>query len=353
MKKVKLNYIVIGVVIFLLAIMFIASRRSVFTRQLQGPTEGSGGIVTINDRLCDISKNNHIFFWQWKDLSIWPVVTKPNARVITPVSEDKIIFAPSTEYNGLVLSNIKEQKQLASLDIPSGGKCEKIKSSDNGKYAAISISFEEGVQKNWFRLAVLDIDLKGINFVFQKDTTAENFVISDFDVNNDGTLLAGAGQKGKNKAWIFISDVNTQNILWEKTFEEYNQFTLARFSSDGKKLFVAEKARNILAFDSSSGQVINKYVMDEYQTVAHLKQNISCMAISPDVKILAANTEPVGKVWLWDIASGRKMGIISVGGGLIVSGVAFSPDSKYLATACMTSPEIKIWKVPQTENSSK
>jgi len=51
-------------------------------------------------------------------------------------------------------------------------------------------------------------------------------------------------------------------------------------------------------------------------------------------------------VWFWDISSGKKIGQISAS-ALTVSDITFSPDSKYLATGCLVSPEIKIWKVPR------
>ncbi|MGA2915490.1 MAG: WD40 repeat domain-containing protein [Sedimentisphaerales bacterium] len=347
MNKMSRNIIVTVIIIIVLVLVMVYSNsKNLLVRQLQGPTEGADSILTVDDRLSAVSKNNHIFTWQWNDLSIWPVVAKPDAQLVILVADDKIIYIPSVGYRGLVLSNLKELKQSANLDVPYGAECEKIKSSADGKFGAASILFKEGTQKNWLKLAIFDSNLKNMSFVFQRDTSAENFQISDFDVSNDGSLLAGAGKK--EKAWIFITDTKNGNILWEKTFEEYNQFTLTRFSSDGKKLFVAEKARNILTFDAPTGQLLNKFVMDEYQTVAHLKQSISCMAVSPDGKVLAANTEPAGTVWLWDVASGRKIGRLPVGGGLIISGIAFSPDSRYLATSCMVSPEIKIWKVPKT-----
>ena len=345
------NAAIIFITALILLIMFFANRQSNFLRQLQGPTEGTGSIFTVGDRLSDVSKDNHIFTWQWGDLSIWPVVAKPDALTVIPVGDNKIIWIPSAGYNGLVLSEFKEQKEIAKQDIPYSAECRKIKASSNGRFGVASVLFKEGAQKNWFKLAVFGADLKEMSFVFQKDTTADNFLVCDFDVTNDGNLLAGAGEKGQ--AWIFVTDVKNKNILWEKTFKEYNQFTLIKFSPDGKRLFAAEKARHILAIDTATGQLLNEFVMDEYQTAAHLKQNISCMAVSFDGKVLAANTEPSGTVWLWDITSGREIGRLPVGGGLIISGVAFSPDSKYLATSCMVSPEIKIWKVPQTANISK
>jgi WD40 repeat protein len=204
--------------------------------------------------------------------------------------------------------------------------------------------FKEGMQKDWFKLAVFDSELKAVSFVFQKDTNAEDFLLYDFTITNDGNFLAGAGKK--NHAWIFITDVNNGNVLWDRTFDEYGQFTCVKFSPDGKTLFVAEKVRYIIALDSATGRTIKVFEMPLYNTPAHQKQNICCIAVSPDGQTLAADTEPASTVWFWDIKTGKKIASYHVS-NLTVSSIAFSPDSKYLATGCMVSPEIKIWKVPQ------
>lgn len=223
-------------------------------------------------------------------------------------------------------------------------RCKTIKTSQNGKFGIVSVNFKEGTQKGLLKLGVFDANSKELSFVFQKDTNAENFAFYDFTITNKGNLLAGAGEKGN--AWVFVSDTNNQSILWEKTFDEHSRFTCTEFSPDGKLLFVAERIRHILVLDTATGELVKEFVMDKYQTPSNQKQNISSIKVSPDSKILAADTEPARKVWFWDITTGKKIGTIYAS-DLTVSGIAFSPDSKYLATGCMVSPEIKIWKVPQ------
>lgn len=69
--------IAVVVMIVLVLIMVYSSHKSLFVRQLQGPTEGTDSIFTAGDKLAAVSKNNHIYTWQWNDLSVWPVVAKP------------------------------------------------------------------------------------------------------------------------------------------------------------------------------------------------------------------------------------------------------------------------------------
>lgn len=343
-KKNKNVVIVVVIVTVLMLIMVFANFKNVLVRQLQGPTEGTDSILTVEGRLSVVSKDNHIFTWQWNGLKIWPIVAKQSAIAITPFANDKIIYNPSNNPAKLILTNLKADTELGSLSLPYGAECKTIKTSQNGKFGVASVIFKEGTQKRLLKLGIFDENSKEPSFVFQKDINAENFALYDFTITGDGNLLAGAGEK--NQAWVFVTDIKNGNVLWEKTFGEYGQFTSIGFSPDGKTLFVSEKVRHILVFDIATGQLVNKFVMDEYPTPAHQKQNISCIAISPDGKTLAADTEPAGTVWFWDIVSGSKIGEIYAS-ELTVSDIAFSPDSKFLATGCLVSSEIKIWKVPQ------
>ena len=343
-KKHRNVVIAVIILVGLLSIMIFSNSKSALVRQLQGPVEGTGSILTVEDRLTAVSKNNYIFTWRWSDLSIWPVVAKPQAQTIVPVTGDKIIYRPLSNPEKLILTDLKADSELSSLYLSYEAECKKIKMSQNGRHGVVSVLFKEGAQKGWFKLGLFDSELKAVSFVFQKDTNAEDFLLYDFSVTNDANLFTGAGKK--DHAWVFITDVKNGNILWEKTFPEYGQFTSVEFSPDGKTFFVSERVRHILVFDTMTGQLVNEFVMDEYRTSAYQKQNICCIAISPDGRTLAADTEPAGNVWLWDISSGKKIGEIYAS-ELTVSDIAFSPDSKYLATGCLVSPEVKIWKVPQ------
>lgn len=324
--------------------MIFSSSKSYLVRQLQGPIEGTNSVLTFDSKLSVISNNNHLYIWQWDDLKKWPVVCNPQTSLITPINHDKIVYNPSANSGKLILTDLKTEKELANLSLPYGDECKKIKASYNGRFGVVSMISKDGDDKGWFKLAVFDSDFKNLSILFQKDTNTEDFLLYDFAITDDSALLACVGRKGK--AWVFVKDIKNDKILWGKTFDEYSQFSIVEFSPDGKTLYIAERVRYTIAFDSATGNIIRVYEIPKYNTPANQKQNISSIAISPDGRILAVDTEPAGVVWFWDISTGQKIGQISAS-ALTVSDIAFSPDSKYLATGCLVKPEIKIWKVPQ------
>ena len=344
----KKRNIVIAVIIIviLVIIMILSNSKNLLLRQLQGPIEGTDKILSIDGRLSAVSKENHIYTWQWKDLSIWPIVAKPASNAVTTIADDRVIYAASG-MGKLIIADLKADKELSSLSLPYGAVCKKIKTSSNGKFGIVSVIFNEGTQKDWFKLAIFNSDLKDLSFIFQKDTKAEDFSLYDFAITDDGKLLAGVGRK--EKAWIFVKDLKNDKILWEKTFDDYAQFTIVEFSPDGKTLFVGEKVRYIVSLDSATGNTVRVYEIPIYETPSNQKENVSCIAISPDGKILAVDTEPACSVWYWDLNTGKKITSFHAS-EFTVSDIAFSPDSKYLATGCLVTPEIKIWKVPQLKD---
>ena len=70
---------------------------------------------------------------------------------------------------------------------------------------------------------------------------------------------------------------------------------------------------------------------------------ISDLAFSPDGRFLAASTEE-GSVKIWDGPTLRELTVIRAH-SLPVRGLAFSPDSRRLATASEGEEAIRLWDV--------
>ena len=129
MKRKIISGLIVIFVIF--GMMFWSNFKTKSVRQLQGPIEGTDYILTVNNKLSVISKNNQLFTWQWNNLSVWPIVAKPQAAAIIPIAEDKILYNSSVNPEKLILTDLKADKDLTSLSLPYGAECKKIKISSN------------------------------------------------------------------------------------------------------------------------------------------------------------------------------------------------------------------------------
>jgi WD40 repeat protein len=114
----------------------------------------------------------------------------------------------------------------------------------------------------------------------------------------------------------------------------------AEYSPDGKTLASAGAGKFINLWDVATGEVANRFPVKE--------DVIHCLAYSPDGKMLASARQ--GEVQLWDIASSKS--IKSLPMPSTVFAVAFSPDSKTLATSGTDDGNIIIWDVASEKNTA-
>jgi WD40 repeat protein len=117
----------------------------------------------------------------------------------------------------------------------------------------------------------------------------------------------------------------------------------AAFSPDGKLIAVARHNSRVTLWETATGREVRALGSDEDVGIP------DAVAYSPDGKAVAAVDRAVASVW--DTATGKRLGVFrSSKGG--VSGAAWSPDGKYLATGtgCLRDDKdfsLLLWDVRQ------
>ena len=99
--------------------------------------------------------------------------------------------------------------------------------------------------------------------------------------------------------------------------------------------------------DVKTGNVVSRW----YASASGQEEyghRISCMAVSPDGRWVAAGTGPEGLVFVGSTATNKCVKILNHGMGTILL-VHFSPDSKALAT--FVPGTLKVWNVTQWDKT--
>jgi len=116
-------------------------------------------------------------------------------------------------------------------------------------------------------------------------------------------------------------------------------FVPMTFSPDGRLLaFGGTADHEVIIWDVASGK--------ERQRCKGLRDNIVCVAFSPDSKRIAAGVQSISvrpTLAVWDVASGAKGADFA--SGEPVESLAFSPDGRMLASSMWRQGRTRLWDV--------
>jgi len=131
----------------------------------------------------------------------------------------------------------------------------------------------------------------------------------------DGNTLASVSDKS-----IRLWDVASGGE--RLTFTERGFITNLRFSPDGKSLATVDADARITLRNSQSGLI--SHILSGHQG------GINTIAFSPDSKILASGGQDA-QIKLWDRATGLEQATLASEDGVIITDLLFSPDGRTLA----------------------
>ncbi len=269
----------------------------------------------------EMGRGYHIFEWNrlQSGFRTVPAYYEPSLLL----EEDRVLSVK--EKKGLVFENSPGR----SLWIPLADNAAEV-SLDADPSCSIIILTRQFIRDSAVQYRVERVDLKqeiihpiaeiegGTDFLLRKILIAES---------QDQIILAGTKDK---QAWLGIVDLAQNRISWEQTYPEEGEFFTACFLKDKNVIYAGSRNGAVYEMDASSGKMNRQIqLVPERQDKTKLR-TIQRVVLSPDQTLLAASCDPV--YFLVDLQTWRILKKENVS-HKIISGVAFSPDGRYLATS--------------------
>jgi len=305
------------------------------------------GVNTSKDKLQGQTKDN-IYLWNWHDLTEDPnIYYMQNVLGENRLNENQYIgFEWHDEEKYFVVKNLtdnmKKQRYILK-NISSSGRTDSM-CSRNGNYVAISFADDD--------VNIIRTDKKvfvyGKKYLYKYNAVTNEFSeictiptddlvpnVGKLAISENGQYIAAVGLN--NGAWILLADTNVKKTYWEKIDKthSYINFNDVCFSMDGKYIYVASNP-GVITYETSSGKIINQWATID-----------RCVGVdvSPDGRLVAGGVVPTGEVYIFEAKSGKLLTKLETG-QYTMYGLAFSPDSKLLATSGVKNTGIKIWQMP-------
>lgn len=337
-----------------------------------------GTISTVQDILMAAGQDGNLYLWDWRDLSKEPKFIKLDPKSWIPKYQDRpfldnkictllyqkwIIHALHEEDDMvLVVREVEGHKEVSHWAVGEEWDCEHLRSTNNGKYVAVYLNADlnkciEGVNYRGhgrgYRLGLIGPSPTEIQWLpqtfFRNDQNLP--ILRKVAASEDGNYVCIVGNCGGG--WIMLADIVGKKVVWEKVPKRkdilYGRWTVAFkdvcFSPDGKRIYVAGNC-GLFCFDTATGKIIKQWQMGLAVSVA----------VSPDERLVAVGMMDYEDVYICDVNSANPVGIPVLRletGQPGVSSLAFSPDSKFLATEGIMTKNIKIWKMPPPASETK
>ena len=349
-KNRKRSTILFGIAVFIsiIAMMLIANSKALLKTELNPPADGVIKLATIGYQLIVVSQTNEMHIRDWHNITEEPLKILNQADKVALMAASKLLRIPSGRPDAVEIECLKKDCSPQTIPLGYGVQCKLLSVNRIGKTAGfVNVNISNKNSSNSYSKFVIAIiksnQLSEITTIKNSDGSLE---LSDISVSDDSRYIVVVGKKN-NLGWITLIDVIQKKLLWEHNSDLSSQFENVVFSPDSRMIYVGGMGRNVLGLEIATGRLLNKWQMDETK-VAHKNQYTPAIAISNDGRLVASATEPAGVIYLWDTQTGKLVERLPIG-HLITSGIAFSPDDRYIAGGgILTKNKIKILKVPKS-----
>jgi len=328
--------------------MLMIKRTSALSYELRFPLNNGVSELTSNGNLIvAVCQDRKIYLWDWSNPTKKPrtVTAESDQTLITKAG--LVISTKRLQPQAIIVSDIQGQQPVREIPLKAGANRVFIGASRDKTAIIVALAYyldKTGTKKN-YQLVRPEPNSGHIENIIDihPQTAAQPTKLA---VSEDGSLALMIGEQEK-KGWMVLVDVRNKKVLWEKQTVDVEKFHSADFSPDGKFIYARGTNTTLYKIDPNSGSIVDRWLAGKKSKSTAGQTSVQDVAVSPNGCTVASI---VGvDIFVWNCTNGKKILRVTPG-HKIESGLAFSPDGRFVASSDLRQGgTIKIWRVPTTQ----
>ena len=328
----------------MVTLTLVINHRSRVANEIRFPlNNGIANLSTFDNLLTAVSNDNKIYVWEWADVSKKPregAIASDQAALVT---SDTVISVKRARPDCVVVSGLDANNSRREISLPLGSDTAYLSvNRDRSKIVLLLVrSGNDSSGREKYDLLNVLIGAEKVQPIITIDSGQSK--PGHLSVSDDGNHIVVVGEKNGH-GWMFVVDAKEKRLEWQKEMPDLKKIHKAVFSSDSEIIYTRGSDSTLLLIKTSSGEIIDRLLPIEENKSTYRVQAIQAVAASNDGGMVAAIVSD--GIYAWDSKTHEKFDLGS-SGHKIISSMAFSPDSRFLATSDMRQGgKIRILRMP-------
>ena len=349
-KKKQTSYFFVGVFVAMVVLVVVQNlfHRQQETRLLVENNAGVSVLETADESLVCVFQDGRGAVWQWGDLT--------GQRADIDVQTNRVVLLNNGH---LAAINQSDKKFLSVYSLPACQKQNTFSvgwedqdvwpriSPNKNAVALIRKNQIDSAGKVIYEFLTADIEkeLTGVPTLMTLQADRQEWV--DYAVDDSEVLYAvGSNEKAGRVAAV---DLKSGTVLWDRTYDQTKEFSSVLISPDNQSLLAGNRDGVLDKLDVHTGDIVKPIQLLEEGETRPITNDYSVLnaAFSPDGRYYVVTIHP--KAYIFDAVADTVIHTFSPADKL-VSKIAFSPDSRFIATSDIRAGyPVKIYPM-QVEN---
>ncbi len=326
-------------------VMLFANWQSLLVREVRfQQNNGVAYLFTRGSYLVAVCHDGKVYVWDWDNLSAKPGIVDAQSDQAALLESGRVVSVRQSNARKIVVSELDDGKVYKEIPIAAEDKQVRLVVNRSGETVVVMLAdASSGTSSGDQEVMLLDCDAGLVRPIANLAEAAEDRIMG-LAVSDDGGLVVLAGEKD-GQGYVVLVNMEQKRASWAQILPDLQKVRSTVFSTDGKVIYIRGTDSTVQTLNAETGSVIKKLLPVKENRSTAGDQNVQTLATSDDGRFMAASISSA--VYVWDCKT-QKLVFSKGPGHKVVSGLTFSPDSKFLATSdTRQGGTIKIWRVPK------